>query len=52
VDALQYGFWPITPAECVGDRSQEAHESNLFGINEKYGDVISLFEIEKYLKNL
>jgi maleamate amidohydrolase len=52
VDALQYGFRPIIPAECVGDRSAEAHEFSLFEMNAKYGDVVSRVEVEKYLKNL
>lgn len=52
LDALQYGFRPIIPAECVGDRCQEAHEFNLFEMNAKYGDVISLNETKKYLQKL
>lgn len=45
VDALQYGFRPIVPREAVGDRSQAAHEANLFDIEGKYGDVMTLSEL-------
>jgi maleamate amidohydrolase len=42
VDALQHGLAPIVPRECVGDRWPAAHEANLFDIEAKYGDVVSL----------
>ena len=42
VDALQHGLVPIVPRECVGDRWAAAHEANLFDIDAKYGDVVSL----------
>ena len=44
VDALQHGLAPIVPRECVGDRWHAAHEANLFDIEAKYGDVVSLSE--------
>ncbi len=45
VDALQHGFRPIVPEDCVGDRSPEAHRANLLDIQGKYGDVIPLAEV-------
>jgi nicotinamidase-related amidase len=42
VDALQHGFRPIVPRECVGDRAASPHEANLVDIDGKYGDVVSL----------
>lgn len=45
VDAMQHGFRPIVPHECVGDRSAEAHQANLTDIQTKYGDVLTLSEI-------
>jgi nicotinamidase-related amidase len=51
LDAIQHGFKPIIPEECVGDRSKKAHEFALFEINAKYGDVISFSEVKAYLKN-
>ena len=48
VDALQYGYRPIIPLEAVGDRSVEVHNSNLFDIGAKYGDVVPLNEALNY----
>jgi maleamate amidohydrolase len=45
VDAMQNGFRPIVPRECVGDRHDGPHEANLFDINAKYGDVVSLKDV-------
>ena len=42
VDAVQHGYRPIVPRECVGDRAQAPHEANLFDIQQKYGDVVAL----------
>jgi maleamate amidohydrolase len=44
VDAVQYGFSVLVPRECVGDRAPGPHEANLFDIDAKYGDVISVQE--------
>ncbi len=52
VDAIQYGFRPIVVREAVGDRSKAAHEANLFDIEGKYGDVISLEEALRYLSSV
>jgi maleamate amidohydrolase len=42
VDALQHGYRTVVPREAVGDRDAGAHEANLYDIDAKYGDVISL----------
>lgn len=44
VDALQHGYRTLVPREAVGDRNPEAHEANLYDIDTKYGDVVSLEE--------
>ena len=44
VDAVQHGYRPIVPRECVGDRAQAPHDANLFDIQQKYGDVIGVDE--------
>jgi nicotinamidase-related amidase len=44
VDALQHGYRPAVPREAVGDRNPTAHEANLYDIDAKYGDVVSLAE--------
>lgn len=52
VDALQNGFRPIVPVECVGDRSSEAHRANLLDIQGKYGDVVELNNVLAYIDGL
>ena len=42
VDAMQHGFSPIIPRECVGDRSPRAHEQALDDMGGRYGDVVAL----------
>ena len=49
VDAVQSGFTVLVPRECVGDRAHGPHEANLFDIDEKYGDVISVDDAIDYL---
>lgn len=44
VDACQHGFRTIVVRDCVGDRHPGPHEANLFDIDAKYGDVVSLAE--------
>ena len=52
LDAMQYGFRPIVPRECVGDRHAGPHEANLFDINAKYGDVLPLAEVMSQLEKV
>jgi maleamate amidohydrolase len=52
VDAMQHGFRPIVPRECVGDRHKAPHEANLFDINAKYGDVVPLADVMAQLGQL
>ncbi|MFI0444333.1 isochorismatase family protein [Actinomadura sp. 6N118] len=49
VDAVQSGFSVLVPRECVGDRAAGPHDANLFDIQAKYGDVISLADACDYL---
>jgi len=42
VDALGYGLRPIVVRQCVGDRALAPHEANLFDMEQKYADVVSL----------
>ena len=49
VDSISYGFRPIIPISAVGDRALEPHESSLFDINSKYGDVLPTEEVLNYL---
>ena len=52
VDALQHGYRPVVPREAVGDRNPEAHIANLYDIDAKYGDVVSLEEVLGHLEDL
>ena len=52
VDLLQYGFPTLVPRECVGDRAQAPHEANLFDIQAKYADVVSLEDALGYLESV
>lgn len=45
-------FRVIVPAEAVGDRSASAHQANLFDIDARYGDVVSLQETIAHLSTL
>lgn len=52
IDLLHYGFPTIMPRECVGDRARAPHEANLFDIDAKYADVVSLEEALAYLESV
>jgi nicotinamidase-related amidase len=52
VDALQHGYRPIVPRDAVGDRNPAAHEANLYDIDAKYGDVVSLDDALGHLEEL
>lgn len=52
VDAMGYGFRPMVPRECVGDRADAPHEANLFDMDQKYADVMSLDEVLEELDRL
>lgn len=52
IDAMQYGFHTIVVRDAVGDRASGPHEANLFDIDAKYGDVVSLEEVLSYLRGI
>jgi maleamate amidohydrolase len=49
IDSLQYGYHTVVVREAVGDRAAGPHAANLFDIDAKYGDVVSLAEASEYL---
>jgi nicotinamidase-related amidase len=49
VDGLQHEYPVVVPREAVGDRNPRAHEANLFDMNAKYADVVSLDELRQRL---
>jgi nicotinamidase-related amidase len=52
LDALQHGYRVVVPREAVGDRNPAAHEANLYDIDTKYGDVVSVDEVVEHLEEL
>lgn len=52
VDALQYNYKVVVPKEAVGDRNSDAHAANLFDLNAKYADVLSLTDTLRLLGSL
>ncbi len=49
VDCCQHGFIPIVVREAVGDRAPGPHEANLFDLQAKYAEVMSLATVLGYL---
>jgi nicotinamidase-related amidase len=45
LDALQHGYRVVVPREAVGDRSADAHEANLYDLDTKYADVVSVEDV-------
>ncbi|WP_236589703.1 isochorismatase family protein [Ramlibacter aurantiacus] len=41
VDAMCHGFRPLVVTDCVGDRSLQAHEANLFDMDQKYATLMT-----------
>ena len=52
IDLLQYGYPTIVPRECVADRAQAPHDANLFDINAKYADVVSIEDALGYVERV
>jgi maleamate amidohydrolase len=52
VDAIQAGFAPVVPLQCVGDRATSPHESALFDLQEKYADVVDAKLVRDYLTSI
>ncbi|MGH3137992.1 MAG: isochorismatase family protein [Gaiellaceae bacterium] len=52
IDLLQYGFPTLVPRECVGDRAQAPHDANMFDIQAKYADVVSLEKALAYVASV
>jgi nicotinamidase-related amidase len=50
VDGCAYRFHMIVVEECVYDRYESARAVNLFDIDQKYGDVVSLEDATTWLK--
>jgi nicotinamidase-related amidase len=52
VDAFSRDYRVMVVRECVVDRTLEVLERNLFDVNAKYADAVSLDEVESYLEKI
>jgi len=52
VDACQHGFVPLVVRDAVGDRHAAPHEANLFDLQAKYAEVVSLAHAQRYLQRI
>ncbi|ADU95963.1 isochorismatase family protein [Geobacillus sp. Y412MC52] len=52
VDAIQHGFIPFVVSDAVGDRARVPHESNLFDIASKYGEITNTDNVLYYLSKI
>lgn len=52
VDAASYRFHVQVVEDCVFDRHEACHAINLFDMNQKYADVISVGAAKDYLRGL
>jgi nicotinamidase-related amidase len=52
IDAISAGLRPIVPEECVGDRAEIPHATNLFDIDAKYADVLPLAGVVDELERI
>lgn len=51
VDAKSYRYNVVVVADCVFDRHQASHAINLFDMDQKYADVVSVDEAITYIRN-
>jgi maleamate amidohydrolase len=51
VDGCSYRLRMIVVEECIYDRHEAARAINLFDIDQKYGDVVSLSHTLNWMKN-
>ncbi len=49
VDAIQHGFIPVVVGDACGDRHPQPHDANLFDLNAKYADVLTLAQLQATL---
>lgn len=49
IDSLSRGYRTIVPIECVADKHESYHFSNLTDLQLKYADVVNVSEVVEYL---
>jgi maleamate amidohydrolase len=52
VDSCSYGWHTGVVTDAVGDRSPEQHAANLFDLEAKYADLLTVAELERYLMSV
>jgi maleamate amidohydrolase len=52
VDTVQHGYIPLVVRDAVGDRASGPHEANLFDLQTKYAEVVTLDSVRTYLAGL
>ena len=52
VDACTAGFAVGIVGECCFDRFESSHWMSLFDMNQKYGDLMQVDDVEEYLKHI
>jgi|SRR5579875_787087 len=52
VDGFSYNYRMSVVEECTFDRGQASHWINLFDMNEKYADIVTLAEVLCYIDSL
>ena len=52
VDAIANNYKVIVIEECTFDRGEVSHKVNLFDMNAKYADVVSISEVRDYITRL
>jgi len=52
IDSMSHNFRTIVVSDCVGDRAQAPHDANLFDIQAKYADVVSVEDALAYLERV
>ena len=52
VDCCQHGFVPLVVRDAVGDRAPGPHAANLFDLQAKYAEVLSLAAALEYLERI
>ena len=50
IDSFQYKYRTIVPEDCVGDREEDSHRSNLRDVGRRYCDITSCDEVIAHLE--
>jgi nicotinamidase-related amidase len=51
IDSLSRSFRTIVPEECVADKHESPHFSNLYDIALKYADVVPVAEVLEFMRD-